>query len=195
MFCPPCCADIFLEFGLRSIVADVWEANIAPNSAWFCNVHGQPHLRGGPWIHPAVSFHRYRVRILATFHERAQPQTASIARSNQPGYDGLLYQLQSAMAHHTKPLRLAICSALASSPCSGTARKRFLQSFPRFRFLFDAVRVNIYHASNLQMVEQTACFQPTFLRSSVNVNMVFSDPTKTHMDRFFVRSTTNTPKS
>ena len=62
----------------------------------------------------AVGFHRYRVGIsLATFHERVDASNSE-HRSVQSlhGYDGLLYQLETSMAHHTKSLLLAIAGAL-----------------------------------------------------------------------------------
>ena len=62
----------------------------------------------------AVGFHRYRVSIsLATFHERVEASNDQ-HRSVQSlhGYDGLLYQLQTSMSHHTKSLLLAVMSAL-----------------------------------------------------------------------------------
>ena len=62
----------------------------------------------------AVGFHRYRVSIsLATFHQLVE-QSNIDHRSVQSlqGYDGLLYQLENAMSHHTKSLFFACCSAL-----------------------------------------------------------------------------------
>ena len=62
----------------------------------------------------AVGFHRYRVNIsLSTFHERVDASNSE-HRSVQSlhGYDGLLYQLQTSMAHHTKSLILALSAAL-----------------------------------------------------------------------------------
>ena len=62
----------------------------------------------------AVGFHRYRVGIsLDTFHTRVEASNIE-HRSVQSlqGYDGLLYQLQSSMMHHTKSLIFAISSCV-----------------------------------------------------------------------------------
>ena len=61
---------------------------------------------------------------LSTFHERVDASNSE-HRSVQSlhGYDGLLYQLQTSMAHHTKSLILALSAALMLIGVFGTARK------------------------------------------------------------------------
>ena len=61
----------------------------------------------------AVGFHRYRVGIsLLEFHEQVEASNNE-HRSVQSlhGYDGLLYQLESSMSHHTRSLIFAVSSA------------------------------------------------------------------------------------
>ena len=58
----------------------------------------------------AVGFHRYRVAFPGHV-SRAGGGLQRPTRSVQSlhGYDGLLYQLQTSMSHHTKSLLLAVC--------------------------------------------------------------------------------------
>ena len=139
MFLPAFAAlTYFSSWAFAQSSPTFWEANIAPNLGMgFATFMASLTFVVVLGYILAVSFHRYRVRIsLATFHERVEASNSE-HRSVQSlhGYDGLLFQLQSAMAHHTKSLILAICSALVLiAVCSGTARERFLAtcscSFP-----------------------------------------------------------------
>ena len=137
----------------------------------------------------AVGFHRYRVGIsLATFHERVEASNDQ-HRSVQSlhGYDGLLYQLQASMSHHTKSLLLAIMSALTLIVVFwyGTGSiygNLFLLVAASFLLLSVGQHLPT-RSTPFNMVEQTGllpAYTPPVHPSTLN--MVFNDLIKTHMD-------------
>lgn len=137
----------------------------------------------------AVGFHRYRVSIsLATFHHMVE-QSNIDHRSVQSlqGYDGLLYQLETSMSHHTKSLFLACCSALMLIGVlwNGTSTE-FGQLFLLASSSFLVLSVGQHlptRSTPFNMVEQTgllAAYTPPVHPSTLN--MVFNDLIKTHMD-------------
>ena len=105
----------FFSWAFAQASPTFWEANIEPNLglgfSTFLASLGFVVVLG--YI-LAVGFHRYRVSVsLATFHDRVEASNDE-HRSVQSlhGYDGLLYQLQNSMGHHTKSLALAVLSAV-----------------------------------------------------------------------------------
>jgi hypothetical protein len=137
----------------------------------------------------AAGFHRYRVRIsLATFHQRVEQSNVE-HRSVQSlqGYDGLLYQLQTSMSHHTKSLGFALLSSLMLVVVlyygTGTVYGNlFLLASASFLLLSVGQHLPT-RSTPFNMVEQTGLLQayiPPVHPSTLN--MVFNDLMKTHMD-------------
>jgi hypothetical protein len=137
----------------------------------------------------AVGFHRFRVATsLRTFHqkvERSNDEHRSV--QSLQGYDGLLYQLQTSMAHHTKSLTFAVFAAtmLVAVLWYGTG-STYGQLFllASVSFLVLSVGQHLPTRSNpFNMVEQTgllSAYNPPVHPSTLN--MVFNDLIKTHMD-------------
>jgi len=136
-----------------------------------------------------VGFHRYRVRIsLATFHQAVQQSNVE-HRSVQSlqGYDGLLYQLQTSMAHHTKSLGFSLLSALMLVVVlwygTGTVYGNlFLLASASFLLLSIGQHLPT-RSTPFNMVEQTGLL-PAYIPPvhPSTLNMVFNDLMKTHMD-------------
>jgi len=191
MFLPAFAAiTFFSSWAFSQSSPTFWEENIAPNiglgfstfmaSLTFVVVLGYIL---------AVGFHRYRVSIsLATFHERVNASNDQ-HRSVQSlhGYDGLLYQLQTSMAHHTKSLVLAITSAatLVAVFWYGTGTvygNLFLLISVSFLLLSFGQHLPT-RSTPFNMVEQTGllpAYTPPVHPSTLD--MVFNDLIKTHMD-------------
>ena len=137
----------------------------------------------------AVGFHRYRVGIsLSTFHRKVE-QSNDEHRSVQSlqGYDGLLYQLQTSMSHHTKSLVFALLAALmlVAVLYYGTdSDYGALFLLASVSFLVLSVGQHLPTRSTpFNMVEQTGllpAYNPPVHPSTLN--MVFNDLIKTHMD-------------
>lgn len=137
----------------------------------------------------AVGFHRYRVGIsLDTFHTRVEASNIE-HRSVQSlqGYDGLLYQLQSSMMHHTKSLIFAIssCVMLIAVLWYGTGTvfgNLFLLASASFLILSMGQHLPT-RSTPFNMVEQTGLL-PAYIPPvhPSTLNMVFNDLIKTHMD-------------
>lgn len=191
MFLPAFAAiTFFSSWAFSQSSPSFWEENIAPNiglgfstfmaSLTFVVVLGYIL---------AVGFHRYRVSIsLATFHERVNASNDQ-HRSVQSlhGYDGLLYQLQTSMAHHTKSLVLAITSAatLVAVFWYGTGTvygNLFLLISVSFLLLSFGQHLPT-RSTPFNMVEQTGLL-PAYIPPvhPSTLNMVFNDLIKTHMD-------------
>ena len=191
MFLPAFAAlTYFSSWAFAQSSPTFWEANIAPNLGMgFATFMASLTFVVVLGYILAVSFHRYRVRIsLATFHERVEASNSE-HRSVQSlhGYDGLLFQLQSAMAHHTKSLILAICSALVLIAVlwygTGTVLGN-LFLLVSVSFLMLSVGQHLpTRATPFNMVEQTGLL-PAYIPPvhPSTLNMVFSDLIKTHMD-------------
>lgn len=137
----------------------------------------------------AVGFHRYRVAIsLSTFHGQVDASNVE-HRSVQSlhGYDGLLYQLERAMSHHTKSLLFSIGAAVMLigvfwyGPGSNFGNL-FLLTSASFLLLSFGQHLPT-RSTPFNMVEQTGllpAYTPPVHPSTLN--MVFSDLIKTHMD-------------
>ena len=137
----------------------------------------------------AVGFHRYRVAIsLATFHSKVE-QSNIEHRSVQSlqGYDGLFYQLQTSMSHHTKSLLFSIGAALMLIfvlfyTTSSSFGILFLLASASFLTLSVGQHLPT-RSTPFNMVEQTGllpAYNPPVHPSTLN--MVFNDLIKTHMD-------------
>ena len=167
-----------------------WEENIEPNLGMgFATFTASLSFVVVLGYILAVSFHRYRVSIsLSTFHERVDASNSE-HRSVQSlhGYDGLLYQLQTSMAHHTKSLVLAIFAAFM---LIGVFWYGAGSIFGNLFLLISASFLVLSFGQHLptrsapfNMVEQTGllpAYTPPVHPSTLN--MVFSDLIKTHMD-------------
>lgn len=137
----------------------------------------------------AVGFHRYRVSIsLASFHQRVE-QSNNQHRSVQSlqGYDGLLYQLQTSMAHHTKSLGFALLAVLTLGAVlwygTGTAYGNLFLLTSASLVLLSVGQHLPTRSTPFNMVEQTGLLRayiPPVHPSTLN--MVFNDLIKTHMD-------------
>ena len=137
----------------------------------------------------AVGIHRYRVSIsLMTFHQRVE-QSNDQHRSVQSlqGYDGLLYQLQTSMSHHTKSLGFALLSAvmLVAVLWYGTGTiygNLFLLASASLLVLSVGQHLPT-RSTPFNMVEQTGLL-PAYIPPvhPSTLNMVFNDLIKTHMD-------------
>ena len=137
----------------------------------------------------AVGFHRYRVGIsLLEFHKQVDASNNE-HRSVQSlhGYDGLLYQLESSMSHHTRSLIFAISSAVMllmvlyfeSASLYGTL---FLLASTAFLILSVGQHLPT-RSTPFNMVDRTgllSAYSPPVHPSTLN--MVFNDLLKTHMD-------------
>ena len=116
MFLPAFAAiTYFASWAFSQTSPAFWEDNIEPN----LGIGFSTFMAGLSFVVVfgyimAVGLHRYRVGIsLATFHARVDASNVE-HRSVQSlqGYDGLLYQLQTSMFHHTKSLIFALLSSL-----------------------------------------------------------------------------------
>ena len=137
----------------------------------------------------AVGFHRYRVAIsLMTFHKKVEESNVA-HRSVQSlqGYDGLLYQLQTAMSHHTKSLAFSIGSALMLVAVlwygTGTVLGNLFLLASASLLILSVGQHLPTRSTPFNMVEQTGllpAYNPPVHPSTLN--MVFNDLIKTHMD-------------
>jgi hypothetical protein len=137
----------------------------------------------------AVGFHRYRVAIsLMTFHKKVEESNVA-HRSVQSlqGYDGLLYQLQTAMSHHTKSLAFSIGSALMLVAVlwygTGTVLGNLFLLASASLLVLSVGQHLPTRSTPFNMVEQTGllpAYNPPVHPSTLN--MVFNDLIKTHMD-------------
>ena len=137
----------------------------------------------------AVGFHRYRVAIsLMTFHNKVEESNVA-HRSVQSlqGYDGLLYQLQTAMSHHTKSLAFSIGSALMLVAVlwygTGTVLGNLFLLASASLLILSVGQHLPTRSTPFNMVEQTGllpAYNPPVHPSTLN--MVFNDLIKTHMD-------------
>lgn len=137
----------------------------------------------------AAAFHRYRVGVsFNTFQERVEASNSE-HRSVQSlhGYDGLLYQLQTSMTHHTRSLVLSIASVMMLLVVfyygTGTVYGNlFLLISASFLLLSFGQHLPTRN-SPFNMVEQTGLL-PAYIPPvhPSTLNMVFSDLIKTHMD-------------
>ena len=137
----------------------------------------------------AVGLHRYRVGIsLATFHDRVDASNVE-HRSVQSlqGYDGLLYQLQTSMFHHTKSLMFALLSSLMLVAvlwygAGSVFGNLFLLASASFLILSVGQHLPT-RSTPFNMVEQTGLL-PAYIPPvhPSTLNMVFNDLIKTHMD-------------
>tara|TARA_X000001036_G_scaffold345084_1_gene324803 strand:- start:952 stop:2523 length:1572 start_codon:yes stop_codon:yes gene_type:complete len=191
MFLPAFAAiTFFSSWAFSQSSPSFWEENIAPNiGLGFATFMASLTFVVVLGYILAVGFHRYRVSIsLATFHERVNASNVQ-HRSVQSlhGYDGLLYQLQTSMAHHTKSLVLAITSAatLVMVFWYGTGTvygNLFLLISVSFLLLSFGQHLPT-RSTPFNMVEQTGLL-PAYIPPvhPSTLNMVFNDLIKTHMD-------------
>ena len=191
MFLPAFAAiTFFSSWAFSQSSPSFWEENIAPNiGLGFATFMASLTFVVVLGYILAVGFHRYRVSIsLATFHERVNASNDQ-HRSVQSlhGYDGLLYQLQTSMAHHTKSLVLAITSAttLVAVFWYGTGTvygNLFLLISVSFLLLSFGQHLPT-RSTPFNMVEQTGLL-PAYIPPvhPSTLNMVFNDLIKTHMD-------------
>ena len=191
MFLPAFAAiTFFSSWAFSQSSPSFWEENIAPNiGLGFATFMASLTFVVVLGYILAVGFHRYRVSIsLATFHERVNASNEQ-HRSVQSlhGYDGLLYQLQTSMAHHTKSLVLAITSAATLVVVfwygTGTVYGNlFLLISVSFLLLSFGQHLPT-RSTPFNMVEQTGLL-PAYIPPvhPSTLNMVFNDLIKTHMD-------------
>ena len=191
MFLPAFAAiTFFSSWAFSQSSPSFWEENIAPNiGLGFATFMASLTFVVVLGYILAVGFHRYRVSIsLATFHERVNASNVQ-HRSVQSlhGYDGLLYQLQTSMAHHTKSLVLAITSAATLVVVfwygTGTVYGNlFLLISVSFLLLSFGQHLPT-RSTPFNMVEQTGLL-PAYIPPvhPSTLNMVFNDLIKTHMD-------------
>lgn len=191
MFLPAFSAiTFFSSWAFSQSSPTFWEENIAPNIGFgFATFMASLTFVVVLGYILAVGFHRYRVSIsLATFHERVNASNNE-HRSVQSlhGYDGLLYQLQTSMAHHTKSLVLAITSATTLIMVfwygTGTVYGNlFLLTSASFLLLSFGQHLPT-RSTPFNMVEQTGLL-PAYIPPvhPSTLNMVFNDLIKTHMD-------------
>ena len=191
MFLPAFAAiTYFLSWAFSQSSPVFWEDNIAPNlGLGFSTFMSSMTLVVLLGYILAVSFHRYRVSIsLATFHERVELSNNE-HRSVQSlhGYDGLLYQLESSMAHHTKSLVLAIAAALILFGVfwngTGTIYANLFMLTSASFLLLSVGQHLPTRSTPFNMVDQTGllpAYTPPVHPSTLN--MVFNDLIKTHMD-------------
>ena len=191
MFLPAFAAiTFFSSWAFSQSSPSFWEENIAPNiGLGFATFMASLTFVVVLGYILAVGFHRYRVSIsLATFHERVNASNDE-HRSVQSlhGYDGLLYQLQTSMAHHTKSLILAVTSAttLVAVFWHGTGTiygNLFLLISASFLLLSFGQHLPT-RSTPFNMVEQTGLL-PAYIPPvhPSTLNMVFNDLIKTHMD-------------
>lgn len=191
MFLPAFAAiTFFSSWAFSQSSPSFWEENIAPNiGLGFATFMASLTFVVVLGYILAVGFHRYRVSIsLATFHERVIASNDE-HRSVQSlhGYDGLLYQLQTCMAHHTKSLVLAITSAATLLVVfwygTGTVYGNlFLLISVSFLLLSFGQHLPT-RSTPFNMVEQTGLL-PAYIPPvhPSTLNMVFNDLIKTHMD-------------
>lgn len=137
----------------------------------------------------AVGFHRYRVSIsLKTFHDRVEKSNDE-HRSVQSlqGYDGLLYQLQTSMAHHTKSLGFALLAVVMLGAVlwygTGTVYGNLFLLTSASLVLLSVGQHLPTRSTPFNMVEQTGLL-PAYIPPvhPSTLNMVFNDLIKTHMD-------------
>ncbi|MEC7625723.1 MAG: hypothetical protein VXZ04_01965 [Candidatus Thermoplasmatota archaeon] len=180
----------FFSWAFAQASPTFWEANIEPNLglgfSTFLASLGFVVVLG--YI-LAVGFHRYRVSVsLATFHDRVEASNDE-HRSVQSlhGYDGLLYQLQNSMGHHTKSLALAVLSAATLIAVfwygTGTVYGNLFLLVAASFLLLSVGQHLPTRSTPFNMVEQTgllAAYTPPVHPSTLN--MVFNDLIKTHMD-------------
>lgn len=137
----------------------------------------------------AVGFHRYRVSIsLKAFHDRVE-KSNNEHRSVQSlqGYDGLLYQLQTSMAHHTKSLGFAMLAVVMLVAVlwygTGTVYGNLFLLTSASLVLLSVGQHLPTRSTPFNMVEQTGLL-PAYIPPvhPSTLNMVFNDLIKTHMD-------------
>ena len=180
----------FLSWAFSQTSPSFWSDNIEPNVGMsFATFNASLTFVVVLGYILAVGFHRYRVSIsLKTFHQRVE-QSNDEHRSVQSlqGYDGLLYQLQTSMAHHTKSLAFSVMAsvmliAVLWYGAGSVYGNLFLLASVSFLVL--SVGQHLPTRSNpFNMVEQTGLLQaynPPVHPSTLN--MVFNDLIKTHMD-------------
>lgn len=137
----------------------------------------------------AVGFHRYRVGIsLIEFHKQVEASNNE-HRSVQSlhGYDGLLFQLESSMTHHTRSLIFAVSSAfmllmVLYLETDSVLGKLFLLASSSFLILSVGQHLPT-RSTPFNMVDRTgllSAYSPPVHPSTLN--MVFNDLLKTHMD-------------
>jgi hypothetical protein len=123
-----------------------------------------------------------------TFHKKVEESNVA-HRSVQSlqGYDGLLYQLQTAMSHHTKSLAFSIGSALMLVAVlwygTGTVLGNLFLLASASLLVLSVGQHLPTRSTPFNMVEQTGllpAYNPPVHPSTLN--MVFNDLIKTHMD-------------
>ena len=191
MFLPAFAAvTYFLSWAFSQSSPVFWEENIAPNlGLGFSSFMSSMTFVVLVGYILAVGFHRYRVSMsLATFHERVEASNNE-HRSVQSlhGYDGLLYQLQSSMSHHSKSLVLAIAATLVLFGVfwngTGTIFANLFLLISASLLLLSVGQHLPTRSTPFNMVDQTGllpAYTPPVHPSTLN--MVFNDLIKTHMD-------------
>ena len=191
MFLPAFAAiTYFASWAFSQTSPAFWEDNIEPN----LGIGFSTFMAGLSFVVVfgyimAVGLHRYRVGIsLATFHARADASNVE-HRSVQSlqGYDGLLYQLQTSMFHHTKSLMFALLSSLMLVAvlwygAGSVFGNLFLLASASFLILSVGQHLPT-RSTPFNMVEQTGLL-PAYIPPvhPSTLNMVFNDLIKTHMD-------------
>ena len=191
MFLPAFAAmTFFASWAFSQSSPAFWEDNIEPNLGMnFSTFMASMTFVVVLGYILAVGIHRYRVKIsLATFHSRVA-QSNSLHRSIQSlqGYDGLLYQLQTSMSHHSKSLLFSFFSAMTLIcviwyGAGSQFGNLFLLASVSFLVLSFGQHLPTRSAP-FNMVEQTGllrAYTPPVHPSTLN--MVFNDLIKTHMD-------------